>query len=356
MPDFNIVKEITPKKSFRVASVMGKFDLQTEHIKEKFKGSIDIDNEWQVGVIVGHSGTGKSTIARELFKSELISGYKYSSDNILDDMPREKSIEEITKTFNSVGFSSPPSWLKPFSVLSNGEKMRVDLARAILEDQELIVFDEFTSVVDRTVAKIGSFAVSKAIRKTKKKFIAVSCHDDILEWLEPDWVFNTNTMNYQYTRGCLQRPKIELTIHKHKGLWNLFRKYHYLNTDINKSSDQFICCYGGVPVAYHAVLPLLSGKVKKGKMSHRLVTLPDYQGVGIGVKLQETIAIYYKKNGFSYYAKTSNPALMTHRKRSSKWKLTNSGHTSPKCKDTKEKSLGKTRTLNRLTTSWKFIG
>jgi len=169
MPTFDIVKEVKPQKSFRVASVMGKFDLQSEHIKEHFKGEIDLSNDWQIGVIYGHSGTGKTTIAKELFGEEYVTDFKFKAESILDDMPKEKSIDEITQTFNSVGFSSPPSWLKPYSVLSNGEKMRVNLARAILENRDLIVFDEFTSVVDRTVAKIGSAAVSKSIKRTNEQ-------------------------------------------------------------------------------------------------------------------------------------------------------------------------------------------
>lgn len=40
-------------------------------------------------------------------------------------------------------------------------KLRVYLANAILSDKELFVFDEFTSVVDRNVAQIGSFAMQK---------------------------------------------------------------------------------------------------------------------------------------------------------------------------------------------------
>ena len=76
-------------------------------------------------------------------------------------MPKEKSVKEITKAFTSVGFASPPSWLKPYSVLSNGEKMRCDLAKSILEEKEIVVFDEFTSVVNREVAKTGSFAIQK---------------------------------------------------------------------------------------------------------------------------------------------------------------------------------------------------
>jgi ABC-type ATPase with predicted acetyltransferase domain len=201
MPTFDIVKQVKPKKTFRVASVIGKFDLQSESIVEHFIGNIDIPKDWQIGLIVGKSGTGKTTIAKQLFPDSYVTNYKYEAETILDDMPKSCSVEQITSAFNSVGFSSPPSWLKPYSVLSNGEKMRVDLARAILEDAEMFVFDEFTSVVDRNVAQIGSFAMQKAIRKTSKRFIAVTCHFDVQDWLLPDWVFNTDTMTFEDLQG-----------------------------------------------------------------------------------------------------------------------------------------------------------
>ena len=201
MPNFDIIKEVKPKQTFRVASVIGKFDLQSEHIVEHFKGNIDINENWQVGLIVGKSGTGKTTIAKQLFEDAYITNFEYKAETILDDMPKECSLENITNAFNSVGFSSPPSWLKPYNVLSNGQKMRVDLARAILDKKDFFVFDEFTSVVDRNVAKIGSFAMQKAIRKTNKKFIAVTCHHDVEEWLLPDWVFNTDTMTFHSLEG-----------------------------------------------------------------------------------------------------------------------------------------------------------
>lgn len=116
-------------------------------------------------------------------------------------MPQDKSIKDITKAFTSVGFASPPSWLKPYSVLSNGEKMRCDLAKSILEEKDLIVFDEFTSVVNREVAKTGSYAISKAIRKMNKKFIAVACHSDIIDWLEPDWIYNTDEQRFFFAQA-----------------------------------------------------------------------------------------------------------------------------------------------------------
>lgn len=197
MQDFDIIKKSAPPESFRVAAVVGKFGLQSSAITERFTGSIPVPDEWSIGMIVGASGTGKTTIARELWPDAIVDQFKYTAPAIVDDMPDSALMEDITRTFCSVGFASPPSWLKPYAVLSNGEKMRVDLARAILDDRPLIVFDEFTSVVDRNVARIGSMAIQKAIRRTNKKFIAVTCHDDIEEWLIPDWIFDTNTMMFR---------------------------------------------------------------------------------------------------------------------------------------------------------------
>lgn len=197
MPNFDIIKEVHPDKTFRVSSIINNFDLDVDHIHEHFTGSLDIEGkEWNVGLIVGSSGTGKSTIAKECFGDNYIKGYEYNAKSVIDDMPKGKSLKDIEKTFTSVGFASPPSWLKPYDVLSNGEKMRTDLARSILEDRELICFDEFTSVVNREVAKTSSFAIAKAVRKQDKKFVAVACHRDIIDWLEPDWIYDTDEKHF----------------------------------------------------------------------------------------------------------------------------------------------------------------
>lgn len=212
MPSFDIVKEINPDITYRVSSVVSAFDLDLQHVKEHFKGNIDIEGkDWHVGIIVGGSGTGKSTIAKAIFEDEYIKGYKYTAASIIDDMPADKSVKEIEKTFTSVGFSSPPSWLKPYDVLSNGEKMRVDLARSILEDKQLIVFDEFTSVVNREVAKTSSYAISKAVRKAGKQFVAVACHKDIIEWLEPDWIYDTDQQRFFIVRESTTARSCNLT-------------------------------------------------------------------------------------------------------------------------------------------------
>jgi len=205
--DFDFVNTWTEPDSFRAQSVVGSFTLNNVKLQKHFKGSLPIEGEnWQIGVIVGRSGSGKSSIAKRLFPDSYITGFEYTHQCIMDDFPEGLETGEITRLLCSVGFASPPDWLKAYCCLSQGEKMRVDIARALCLPQSIIVFDEFTSVVDREVAKIASYAISKAIRRDKnRKFIAVTCHYDVVDWLDPDWVFCTDTMEFDRKKE-LGRP------------------------------------------------------------------------------------------------------------------------------------------------------
>ena len=356
MPNFDIIKEIKPKKTFRVASVIGTFDLQTENIKEHFQGNIEIPNDWQIGLIVGNSGTGKTTISKHLFPDSYITNFEYNAESVLDDMPKECSVEQISKAFNSVGFSSPPSWLKPYSVLSNGEKMRCDLARAILSNNDLFVFDEFTSVVDRNVAKIGSFAMQKAIRKTNKKFIAVGCHFDVEDWLLPDWVFDTNTMTFRICEGQKKnRPKCEFRIYETKQksfYWEMFRKYHYLSHSHNNAARIFIATLNDEICGFCSVLHLPHPKVKNIKKIHRLVILPDYQGIGLGINLLNEIAKIIKKDKNRCTIVTSAPSLINSLKYNKEWNCAHFGRMNGKHSGIKEMKGG---SKNRITASFEYI-
>ena len=238
MPCVDVVVRCAVHDSFRVQQVAGMFDVplaaeQTERFTAEVPG---LDEAWQIGLVVGPSGSGKSTIARRQWPAEYATGREWPADRAVIDAFSAGSIREITGTLTAVGFSSPPNWIKPYHVLSNGERFRCELARAILEGGELVVFDEFTSVVDRTVARIGSAAVAKAIRRMGRRFVAISCHYDIAAWLEPDWVLDMQ--NRTLERRRLRRPAIRVDLYRSDAsAWALFAKYHYLNGSLNRTAQ-----------------------------------------------------------------------------------------------------------------------
>ena len=71
MPRFDIVKTSEVKDTYRVARIKSDFDVKSEHCGEHFTGEIVYPDEWSIGVIVGTSGSGKSTIARELYADKI---------------------------------------------------------------------------------------------------------------------------------------------------------------------------------------------------------------------------------------------------------------------------------------------
>lgn len=145
-----------------------------------------LPKNFKIGVIVGSSGSGKSTMLKEFGIEE-----QPIWDNTKSILSHFNTPEEGIQKLSSVGFNSVPSWYKPYNVLSNGEKFRADLARKITSNS---VIDEYTSVVDRNVAKAASMALSKYIKNNNIHNVVIStCHRDIIDWLEPDWVIDTDT-------------------------------------------------------------------------------------------------------------------------------------------------------------------
>jgi len=164
------------------------FDIQnkdetTVKIPINFEGAKQFD--WNIGVIYGGSGTGKTTLLKEFgaLKEDSFDENKPLISNFDWLEPKE-----ATFLLSAMGLASVPTWLRPFHLLSNGEQYRAALAYKVgkAKDNEVILIDEFTSVVDRDVAKAMSNALQKYIRRNNKRIIVASCHFDIMEWLLPD--------------------------------------------------------------------------------------------------------------------------------------------------------------------------
>jgi hypothetical protein len=214
------------------------------------------DRQWGVGLIVGPSGSGKSTILNHCFGGER--AITWGGDGVVDDFPAEASIEVVQGVCSAVGFNTIPAYLRPFQVLSNGEQFRVTMARRLLEStaDAPIVVDEFTSVVDRQVAKIGAHAVQKWVRRNHRQFIAATCHYDVIDWLQPDWTFEPATRMFSW-RSVQPRPSLPIRISKVAyPAWSLFAPFHYLTRELNKAAQCYVLFAGEeeTPAAFGGVL------------------------------------------------------------------------------------------------------
>ena len=164
-------------------------------------------SHWNIMLICGKSGSGKSTILREIGNVKSI---EYDYNKAVISQFDGYTEEEVCDLLGGVGLSSVPTWLRKPQELSNGERARLDLCKAIYDagKGQIIYVDEFTSVVNRDVAKSMSHALQRYIRQKDLKIVIASCHFDIIEWLQPDYVFN---LNHRDEEGNVEMEKMEYT-------------------------------------------------------------------------------------------------------------------------------------------------
>lgn len=325
MPTIEITLPCPVRSTFRVEQVRGMFDLPDGPIEERFRVELPelSSRPWQIGLICGPSGSGKTTIARRLFGDALARPPQWPDDAAVIDAFAPLPVSDAVMLLTAVGFSSPPGWLKPYRVLSNGERFRCDLARALAQTERpesIVVFDEFTSVVDRTVAKVCSAAVAKAIRggRVRRRFAAVTCHDDVIDWLAPDWVLDMAAREFSWRR--LRRPPIRLELARcARDLWPVFARHHYLSGSLNPSARCYAAFWDGRPTTFCATLHN-AGKHRQRRIT-RLVTLPDFQGIGIGMAVAEAVAALETDEGVVVSLVTSHPAVIARARRGPQWRI-----------------------------------
>lgn len=352
MPTIDIVRQSNVQISPRARQLASMFELAPECTSERWSFDLTLPDVWSIGVIVGPSGSGKSTVAREVFGDYIAQEDGWPADATIVDGFDRVPIKDVAASLSSVGFSSPPAWFRPFHALSTGQKFRANVARALVTSREMFVMDEYTSVVDRTVAQIGSAAISKAVRSSGKRFVAVTCHYDIIEWLQPDWVLEMPD-GVLTRRSVQRRPSVQVEIYRttHEA-WSVFRKHHYLSHNLNKASACYVAVMDERPVAFTAVMAFPSAK--PGWREHRTVVLPDFQGIGLGNRMSEFIASVYAATGRPYYSTTTHPAMVRYRAKSKVWTMTRGPSIGNEVRGSKRESWKAATT--RYTASFRFAG
>ncbi len=276
-----------------------------------------VPQNYGIGLIVGPSGTGKTLLLNRFGFSK---SPKWDPDRSIAS--HFDTVENAQNRLAAVGMNSIPTWLKPYHVLSTGEKFRADTARALAPGA---ILDEFTSTVDRQVAQSISIAIRRYVDKTQLDRLTIAtCHFDVIRWLEPDWIFNTIS-GVLDTRGRVRRPRIKMSVYRCSyKFWSLFRDHHYLTARIHKQAQCFLGFLDQAPAVFTAVLAFPHSTIKKAFREHRTVVLPDFQGMGIGPRFSDEIARLYVATGRRYFSRTSHPRMGEYRQNSPLWRPTSS--------------------------------
>lgn len=205
---------------------------------------------------------------------------------------------------------------------------RASIARAMISEEKTIVIDEFTSFVDRQIAKIVANSVQKYVRRGQKQFVAVTCHADVIDWLNPDWVFTPTDCAFQW-RSLQPRPKLdcEIRVVEHK-MWRVFAPYHYLTSELSPAARCFCLFVNNRPAAFSGVLHRPISRAKQSVQNiygmSRLVTLPDFQGIGLAFVLADFLGSIYTGVGHKFRAYPAHPPFVRQFDKSPKWSVVKS--------------------------------
>lgn len=313
---YEVLLESPINNNFRCKLACDSLDID---IKKKSRHHLVIDanipKQYNIGIIVGASGSGKTTLAKKMFGQDVFETQLDLTQPIINQFAEHYTYEECASLLSGIGLNSVPCWVRPVQTLSNGQRARAEAALLMSDNtKELIVIDEWTSVVDRNVAKAMSHTLQKYARKTNKKIILCSCHYDVIEWLNPDWLIDCNKQEFMLRQNAdfffQPRERITFTIKPIGGQsWKYFSKYHYLSDKLPGGKNYMFGLFlNNEQIGFQCFSNYVPHRKGTRKIYHsnRTVIHPDYQGFGLGIKLINITSDFMKRHyGFKVMAKFS---------------------------------------------------
>lgn len=247
---------------------------------------VEIPEDFQVLYVTGESGAGKSTIAREL-----VPGYRTEevpeAPLYLWNGERPEDIEYMLKLLCMVGISDATQFVNTYECLSDSQQQRAKIALELKSDKDTIVIDEFLSTLDRNTARAVAYCIQKAIRKTPKRAILVTAHEDLQDYLMPDLIVRGKAFpsrwavsRYHETRKnrILEECIIEYgnkDVYKNSRLGELHYKGKYTG-----GTKEYVYAYhhGELVGALVSTYRMHDG----GRRISRVVVHPSYRNIGVG--------------------------------------------------------------------------
>jgi energy-coupling factor transporter ATP-binding protein EcfA2 len=327
MQNYELTLKSDVSKGYRCQRAADSLDIDSEKKSvHHFKVSADLGSPYNVGLIVGASGSGKTTLAEHIWGKDCFKSKLDLSKPVIEQFPEDWDYDACSAALAGMGLTSVPCWIRPAYTLSNGQRARAEAALQLATGDNIII-DEWTSVVDRTVAKVMSHCVAKYARKSKRRVTLVSCHYDVIDWLNPDWVIDCNKQTYTDRRAMVgtheRTDRLRLDIRRvDRKTWPYFSKYHYLSERLPGGAIHTYGLFQGVEqIGFQCFAAYIIGD-HMTFFSNRTVIHPDYAGLGLGIHLINETSKDMVKRGFRVKAKFSSIPVYKAMSRQKDWKCT----------------------------------
>ena len=151
-----------------------------------------------ITLIVGPSGSGKSlmlaSIARQVPTARLVTDVPFPQDvAVLDAVAPGRPVYDALRILTACGLGEPMLWIRRFHQLSDGERFRARLARAIslhrrTDSATPLLCDEFGAILHRRLAKAIAFNLRKLVTREGLTLVVATSQDDLEKDLKPDTI------------------------------------------------------------------------------------------------------------------------------------------------------------------------
>ena len=181
------------ERSDRVLDVAEAFGIGLEDKEFVVFDNLELEMaDGDIIYITGQSGGGKSVLLRELAAQMAARGRTVVNlDHVeLQDKPLIDQIgsntDDAIRLLASAGINDAYLYVRKPSELSDGQRYRFRLAKAIETGAQVWVADEFMAVLDRTSAKVIAYSLQKTARRAGATVIVATTHTDLVQDLAPD--------------------------------------------------------------------------------------------------------------------------------------------------------------------------
>lgn len=189
MMKVSVAYDFMPKSmSLRASEVMDHFGVGFEVGRHVIADELELPIvDGDVVCFTGQSGSGKSSLLRAV-ADELPDVLDIDSLELGNEILVEalgNSFQEAARWLSVCGLGEAHLMLRRPSELSDGQRYRFRLARALSLEPRWILADEFTASLDRTLAKVIAFNLCRLAEKSPTGFLLATTHEDVLDDLQP---------------------------------------------------------------------------------------------------------------------------------------------------------------------------